>query len=159
MIQAKQVTRESIEINGIPCTIAQIVSKPGRSGATATLFPLRGVHSMQSVIDAYPEAMKRAGAVKTEWIDSVEDRSEVGRDHRAGTINGFQWFADWQGGCRVFLVTGPEVRHREDVRKATVELQAYFEKRLKTVPTSLDVIRHSDARAREFYLIHKGGAE
>lgn len=148
-IPEKAVQKFTLTIGGIPCTIAQIVAKPGKSGATATFHAIRGVHSVQAVMDAYKLAMKRAGAVKTDWTDEVVDREDVGKNHRSGAIHGFQWVADWSTGCAVYLITGPEYRHRVDVVTACTDLRKYFEQRLKTVPDSLEVIRHTDRRARE----------
>lgn len=143
-----QVAKDTIEVDGIPCTIATIVGRHGPGAKTATLHAVRGIHNPGDVVKASTRIRPQVGAVRVNWSDQVEDRSNVGREFRQGTANGFRWLCDWSTGCKVYLLTGPDIRHREDVRKAVDEVGKFFSQRLKTTP-EIEVIRFDDMRARE----------
>lgn len=133
-------------IGGVPCTVAQVVSNPGKEGATITFHAVRGIHELKQVMKAFPEAMKRAGSVKVDWAGG--ESSAIARP-TSGKIHGFAWRADWSDGCAVYLITGPEYRHKADVEVAVKDLRRHFEQKIKAVPDVLEVIRHTDRRARE----------
>lgn len=144
----KSESRE-IEIIGLRCVLTFEAGKDHPRSTAAVLHAVRGVNSPKQLLEADKLARRHAATVKVEWTEPVEDRSKVGLDYREGTINGFQWRADWSVGCRVYLITGPEYRHREDVSKAYRDLEEYFKTRVRTLPDSIDVIRHTDARANQ----------
>jgi hypothetical protein len=148
MMNANQeVTKATIEFEGVPCTVSRTSGKRGRAGAKATLHAVRGLHSPRQVLDAYKAASSVAKSVDTVWTDHAPDRENVGKDYRSGVIHGFQWRADWSTGCRVYLLIGTEYRHREDVRIAMADLRKFFEERLRTLPDCVEAISHADQRA------------